>query len=786
MPSGFSLRQLTTTTSTLALSVAAACLSGCGGGGGGGGGGSSASTIPAALVSPTGNSDSNYVQPIGASAVTAWSNGTAGGAGVTVGVIDGEIYTSAPGLTGGKVVSEVSYANNTQSGYSPAITIPAIAGYTASSTPSYDHATAVAGWIAGTPVTVTNYSGSGTVEGIAYAAKLRSYDIFAVVGGQVVVPGSYSAGNSIVVNAFAQAQADGVSIVNNSWGSNTSTSFTGSNTNVLSNTASELSQWANNVNAGQVLVWAAGNIDTGSGANNGNINQPNSEPLAPLQNSALTKGWLVVGNYDSSTGALSTTSKPCGAAAAFCILAPGTALTGYDAGKDPGDFIAQNQWTGTSMAAPVVSGALAVVESSGSVSAQTARTIILDTATNMGNSAVNGVGLLNLQAALNHYGVLGVPVGQSVTGPVVSLAGSVFHAGPALGNALSVGFSQQAMPFLDLFGRVYMTSMAGFGQAYAPAGYGSLAVQGMGSTIASLQGGPSLVVGEESHGLSSLTMTEQGNSAVGAQANFGSIAATLTTGMTDTRFTSTGSLGGGLSPAVRDPFLGLSTSGTSLNGFDRNSGIGLTLTSGTDGMNCTPVQSLATSLTVPFGRTGEVRLADGLVTEHDAALGSSGAGALAITGTTTTLFTSVSASMREGIWQLAAGAAMGQSSLQGQEGSLITGFHALSSTAWLEATTRDVVPGTLTVSLSQPLRVEQGSFSMNLAYNRTVDGTLLSKATSINASPTGREADLGVSWSISPFSNTTWGNAVVLRANPGQVAGATPDVQLLSGITMSF
>ncbi len=738
--------------SMLPLSI---LLASCGGGSSGGSSSSSSSTAktvvspPASLVA-AGYNYNNYIQPI--NVTTVWAAGYSG-AGVTVGEIDGFIDTTAPGLTGSKVTSQTSYVG--------------------SYTPASDHATAVASWIVGSAQTAAG----GTLSGVAYSANLRAYAIFAALGGSTFVPYSSS-----IASAFAQARADGVKIVNNSWGS-ASTS-----TGTPLNSATDLAEWANDVASGQVLVWSAGNTSSG-----GITSQPSNQGRAPLQNSALTSGWLVVGNYNSATGKIDSSSNLCGQAAAWCLLAPGTNLVGWNPNKDgtTGSSTGYAQWTGTSMAAAVVSGALAVVVSTGKVSTQTARTILLSTATYMGDETTNGQGLLNVKAALQPYGISGVPVSLAVTGATASLSASVIQSGGAAGNALGQGVASLSMPFLDKFNRLYQTPLAPFNRAYNLPLFGSLAVKSMASTVNGLQTGPSLAVGDEifglsTVGLSTVGMTERSQQAVGVMGVAHGLSATLTAGMTNSRFTSTGSLGDSLSPAVRDPYLGFSSNGVSFNSVHQDSGMGFTLTSGRDDSDAAQVHTLAASYTHLFGDGSEMRLSSGYLAENHAALGTTGFGALAITGTTQTLFTSLSARATRGIWQLAVGAATGQSSLQGQSGSLITGFNALSSTAWLEISSADVVPGTLSFTLSQPLRVEQGAFKLNTVYDRTYDGALLRRNITLNAAPTGREVDAGLTWTTEPLSNTHWSNAVVLRSNPGHDAAAVPDLQLLTGLAVQF
>lgn len=136
-------------------------------------------------------------------------------------------------------------------------------------------------------------------------------------------------------------------------------------------------------------------------------NIPSLEASYFLTDGAFVGKWLAVVNLDENNR-IYRSSNGCGIAKAYCLGANGVNIwsTGVLEDKDTKNGYV-NYW-GTSMAAPMVSGALAVLKGKDpKLTAKQAVRIVLDTATDLGAPGVDDVyghGLLNLAKALEPQG----------------------------------------------------------------------------------------------------------------------------------------------------------------------------------------------------------------------------------------------------------------------------------------------------------------------------------------------------------------------------------------------
>lgn len=158
--------------------------------------------------------------------------------------------------------------------------------------------------------------------------------------------------------------------------------------------------------SGHVFVFAAGNHSRGDAYKA----EPGAMAALPAFFPDLQAHWIAVVNVDMN-GVIADSSHYCGAAAEWCIAAPGTDINSAQAG---GDFVA---YTGTSMAAPHVTGGVAVVTGAfPNLSSDKVVQRLFVTANHQGiyaERAIYGHGLMNLNKATLPIGQLRLPTGEN-------------------------------------------------------------------------------------------------------------------------------------------------------------------------------------------------------------------------------------------------------------------------------------------------------------------------------------------------------------------------------------
>jgi subtilisin family serine protease len=224
----------------------------------------------------------------------------------------------------------------------------------------------------------------------------------------------------------------------------------------------------NALKAGITIVVAAGNSGLNCVAVNGSINGQCSFPAAaPWVDSKLTSnylnnngGWLVVGSVDANN-VISSFSNRAGITASNFLVAPGENIIGASNTNNSG-FV---QGSGTSFAAPLVSGSLALMAQkwpylTGRQQAQ----ILLDTATDLGAKGVDpiyGHGLLNLTAAFSPVKTIMIPSSTNltvanVTGKDISNTGMILSS--AMANLSSLE-SLNSIVGVDYYNRDFKMNM---------------------------------------------------------------------------------------------------------------------------------------------------------------------------------------------------------------------------------------------------------------------------------------------------------------------------------------
>ena len=428
---------------TLLLS---ACGSG-GGGGGGAGGGAANYTVPACTDS--GNSTIRDAEYYGMSngsthalaricAGAAYERG-ATGSGIDVAVID-----TGVALYGSGNNVHLDFGENNDSLPSSKIVTPSGSDYINSDNiPNDDdgHGTTVAGIIAADN---DNQANSPIItdgmHGVAYDAKLY---IFKAGDSN----GSFT--NAAIASSMQAAISGGVDIINNSYGGSTEIGVDCNDASSCESTigSNVYTQMEAAGAAGIINVWAAGNDSQSN---------PSAEAGAALYDTDFQNLSIAVVAIGTD-GKIASYSNKCGIVAAYCVAAPGSSI--YSTWYFANGYHTEN--SGTSFAAPMVSGALAVVkhEFSSLTNAQVVNRLLttaLDT-DEYSQSSIYGHGLINLSSATAAISSLKTISGSNslddTDANYFDLANNSFSSSASFSNALSNALVDQTMEVYDSFDR---------------------------------------------------------------------------------------------------------------------------------------------------------------------------------------------------------------------------------------------------------------------------------------------------------------------------------------------
>ncbi|MCD9027679.1 S8 family serine peptidase [Luteimonas sp. BDR2-5] len=364
--------------STLACALAAALVA-CGGGSGGGLllpplPGINPDPPPTVVYPPdpaySGHLADTNAEPAHAAGLT--------GKGVRIGFLDSGVNRDHPALRD-RVVANLTYINPATNNLS----VDDVVG----------HGTAVAQAAAGKPF-------GAWPGGIAQGAEIVSARI---ISDTPPDDDGTGAGNEIngplgLEPIHRDLMNRGVKVMNNSWGG-----LYWTNLGVTAQIAAEYRPFINS--HGGLVVFASGNSgfddpsDTAALPSKAGSN--GSRPAADLE-----RGWLTVSALArDSTTQLADYSNACGVAMHYCLVAPGTVVvTGEDNAPDKPEYY---RYSGTSLAAPLVSGTAALVwEAFPYFDNDLVRQTILGTATDIGAPGVDPV-----------FGYGRLDVGKAVLGP---------------------------------------------------------------------------------------------------------------------------------------------------------------------------------------------------------------------------------------------------------------------------------------------------------------------------------------------------------------------------------
>ncbi len=217
-----------------------------------------------------------------------------------------------------------------------------------------------------------------------------------------------------------------------------------------------------------IFVWAAGNA--GGYADQGvDYSSPEIFPGMTYFIEEIQGHSIAVVSVDED-GEISDFSSRCGLAAEYCIAAPGGRVVGAyptsvdDTGiyESTDDCVSDNSCyaliSGTSFAAPFISGALAVLfeHFEGQMGSTEIVSRLFATANDDGiyaDSLIYGHGLVDLEAATNPLGAMSVAMTGSISGQMAPLLSTGLNAfNPVLGYSLVSGLQSKSLIAFDELG----------------------------------------------------------------------------------------------------------------------------------------------------------------------------------------------------------------------------------------------------------------------------------------------------------------------------------------------
>lgn len=749
-------------------SAVAILASACGGGGGGGGGGESDIVVSSTPPRVTEFSRQWGLSRIGADRAYAnlrnrFGPDVSAGKGVTIGILDTGIDLNHPAF-----VTNVNDPDKDRK-----ITRELLPGVAIEDGSEFSHGTAVAGVAAGG----RNIGFPGSTHGVAWNANLA---VFAIPLGTREPGDRYSPTD---LNGLTQGDKDRF----NRWFStplswrgsdgervdilNLSFAITGiiegySETELRTHLGTIIQTMAQDgVTDKTIFVWAASNSH-GDPCNagpaeckNGRVDATSPSILAglPARISELQGHIIAVVSVDEG-GAISSFSNRCGIAADWCLAAPGRNVLvpyfGPRSDTDPTVVRGYARVNGTSVAAPMVSGGLALMKQlfRDQVPGVDLVERLFETANDRGiyaDSSIYGHGLMDLGAATSPVGNTLFTLGNQVGDPGSSFQRSSVTLGNAFGDGLTQSLAGMEIAAFDTLGAPFWFDLGKFlVRSDSPSAVDRIhdfmapvpAMRGIGARRVAL--GPEQAKAKPGH--LRLGLLESPMGAEGGHLALARHASTLTL---------TGK--GGLKATA------FSTEGA----FWQKPASGVTLAWQSPG--------------------AQIGMRAGWLAERKSLLGGSAKGAFGKLSSDSA-FVGMEAAAAVAGWQLGAGAEIGMVTAE-PRGGLMTDLSPMATSTFAFHAMRPFSRNrSLWFSVSQPLRIESGRATLSVPVGRTKGGDVVRQSVTAGVVPTGRRIDVAAHWHqpLGPAGDLRLG-AVWIR-HPGHRATASPDFSLLATWRSAF
>ena len=728
-------------------------------------------------------------------ASSAYARG-ATGEGVSVGVIDSGVYEEHAEFLDGSG-DKVEYAGSDYDSSTPR------------TDSALDHGTLVAGVIAANRDN-NNFNSGFKMHGVAFEADIVAYEIPLGSGGGPYQPLDVDDINFATDNYFAErftTMANQSEIINMSFGfSGVISSYSAAELESSFDLSIDALRQLNKSRGNRsIFVIAAGNAwnDTDEFGNAVDASSPELLPGLPYRFPELKDHVLAVAAVDSS-GEISFYSNHCGVAADFCLAAPGGGDANNDGNFDgdeiiwgpstpPADGQADRDYyagtLGTSFAAPMVSGSLALLKQLfPSVGNHELVNRLLTTANKTGiysDSSIYGQGLLDLDAATRPVGSTAVASGNNLDSGLVSLNdSSISTFGGALGNSLQASLNNHSMTVFDELGFPFMQSASALiGSATDPSAHLS-ATPKLHHSSQQLEGGTRIRAGASytstSHELDPNSFNTAYSPLTNDQIQPDYFALQTQSNSGSERFAGINANPGWFFGIYADSFVSPATTDDDSSfaapwlRFARNgwsSGGAIAIGEGKFRMGVfegsaswnrhQPVSEhrgngAMMEYSLPSKTNYGLSIQSGFLNERDTFLGTELGSALGQLENSETLFAGINGHLQirenwQGLFALYSGTTDSQIS-----SSLFNLDDSISSNSWslgLSGHSLWQHNDQLSIYLAQPLRVDSGQATLQLANGRTIDRQITYQTVAIDLQPQGREQQLEMNYQF------IWGRA---------------------------
>jgi hypothetical protein len=624
-----------------------------------------------------------------------------------------------------------------------------------------------------------------------------------------------------------------VDIVNNSYGySGNINDYTEAQVRyAFPNTIAEMSQAGTPDSEKTIYVWAAGNA--GGYADQGvDYSSPELLPGMAHYIPEIQGHSIAVVSLDEN-GQISDFSSRCGVAQDYCIAAPGGRITAAypTSTSDTGIYIGNTNddnynncitdnscyavTSGTSFAAPFVSGGLAVIADhfEGQLGSQEIVSRLFATANKKGvyaDKAIYGQGLMDLDAATEPVGQVSAMMSLSLSGPMApAIFSNIQLTSPSFGDAITNGIGNHSVIFFDALDAPFRRSLSslvsdyrnqiinmdGFRSIQNPISQrvitnesefeiGGLSIENLSGELVT----PYHLLNAKAEKNQFFSYYNYSNDSFLSHGLNGSWAMGI---FKDSQLRSERNL----RTQFSNPWLNFSATGTTFgskfkgnNKFD----IALAISSGRNKFNTNEIFNKRDSSTValmeiqPKSKMPSLQL--GVMKENDASLGLSGSGAFNGSNNQLTSFVGLSNSL-----DLAGGIIFGSlywgksNNMSNELGMLRSVTRLYSSAFGIGFMKSSIVSNNdkLILTVDQPIRIESGKLQLNVPTYRTKEKNVLFNQMNFNLDPSGREIHTKAQY-LSSYKNIALGLTLGYKADPYHIKFMDDYWYMSLGFNMNF